>query len=314
MDEHKLDLAQLRAEIPLAGFLEKLGHVPIRRSGGELFYLSMLRDNDTAPSFCVNEKMDLWYDHGLAKGGSIIDLALLLWPELGFRQSMERILEVSGNPVLETKSAGGRQTEMSLKFPSYQILEDRPIGTNHSISAYLRSRGILSQADPFIRELYYSVKTATGEQRKMFAAGWQNEAGGWEVRNEHFKGCLGKKSMSAIPGSPDQLTVFEGMMDFLSWRLEHPGNESSILILNSVAFLAPAIQRAARYRSVSVFFDHDPSGRKATAAFLAQVSYANDRSGIYEGHNDYNEKIQHQLGDARQQRSSDAPCEKIKKR
>lgn len=296
MEENKYDLSKIREETDLVTLLSKLGYQPVKRSAGELFYLSMLRDTDTMPSFCVNEKLGIWYDHGLAKGGNIIDFALSYWPALSFRESIGKLLEVYGNPntlLLKTRPA---QIEIPLKHPSYLIREIRELGGNPAISNYLAQRGISAAAEGFIKEVYYSIKKENGYRKELFAAGWQNDLGGWEVRNSLFKGCLGKKSMSFISADPHKLAVFEGMMDFLSWRTEYPENRASALILNSVSFLKPAIKKASEYPEVDIFFDHDPSGRKSTEEFLKSLAYSKDCAEIYKGFNDYNEKIQHDLG------------------
>ncbi|WP_316847084.1 toprim domain-containing protein [Pedobacter psychrodurus] len=294
MEENRFDLKGIREQTDLVSLLSKLGFEPLKRSGGELFYLSMLRENDTAPSFCVNEKLGLWYDHGLAKGGTVIDFALAYWTGCDFRQAMEKLNEASGSLQLPPPIRPA-QMEIPLRHPSYQIREIRESVGNPAISAYLSQRGILEVAGPFIKEVYYSIKKENGRRMELFAAGWQNDLGGWEVRNSHFKGCLGKKSMRFISGE-SHLAVFEGMMDFLSWKLEHPSDAASVLILNSVAFLKPAMRFAQGYSAVELFFDHDPSGKKASGEFLKNLPWAADRSELYEGFNDYNEKIQHMTG------------------
>ncbi|RZJ69583.1 MAG: hypothetical protein EOO45_13495, partial [Flavobacterium sp.] len=128
-------------------------------------------------------------------------------------------------------------------------------------------------------------------RREMFAAGWQNEQGGWEVRNAYFKGCLGKKAMSFIPGNHERIVLFEGMMDFLTWKKLSPLQDASVLILNSLSFLNPALQRAANYKTIELFFDHDPPGKKATMQVLSELPQAVDQSTRYEGYNDFNEKL-----------------------
>jgi len=60
--------------IPLADFLARLGHKPVRRIGNELWYLAPYRGERT-PSFRVNVAKHLWYDFGLGKGGDIFTLA-----------------------------------------------------------------------------------------------------------------------------------------------------------------------------------------------------------------------------------------------
>ncbi len=61
-------------QIPLADFLARLGHEPVRGSGNELWYRAPYR-NERTPSFRVNVAKQLWYDFGLGKGGDIFTLA-----------------------------------------------------------------------------------------------------------------------------------------------------------------------------------------------------------------------------------------------
>jgi DNA primase len=49
---------------------------PIKIRNVDYWYLSPLRDEKTA-SFKVNRRLNKWYDHGLGKGGNIIDFAIL---------------------------------------------------------------------------------------------------------------------------------------------------------------------------------------------------------------------------------------------
>lgn len=46
------------------------------RSNNDYWYLSPLRDEKDT-SFKVNTKLNVWYDHGLGLGGSLLDLAEL---------------------------------------------------------------------------------------------------------------------------------------------------------------------------------------------------------------------------------------------
>ena len=69
----RTDIENMR-RIPLADFLARLGHKPVRRSGNELWYRAPYR-NECTPSFRVNVAKQLWYDFGLGKGGDIFTLA-----------------------------------------------------------------------------------------------------------------------------------------------------------------------------------------------------------------------------------------------
>lgn len=54
--------------IPLATFMSRLGHEPVRRCGDKLWYKSPLRQEHT-PSFKVETTLNCWYDFGIGKGG-----------------------------------------------------------------------------------------------------------------------------------------------------------------------------------------------------------------------------------------------------
>ena len=62
-------------KIPIAEYLEHEGARPsaVRKAGRELWYQSPLRDEKTA-SFKVDTVKNLWFDHGVGKGGNVIDL------------------------------------------------------------------------------------------------------------------------------------------------------------------------------------------------------------------------------------------------
>ena len=62
--------------IPIDRYLYAQGVKPARaRMGGcELWYSSPLRQGDKIPSFKIDTLKNLWYDHGLGRGGNIIDL------------------------------------------------------------------------------------------------------------------------------------------------------------------------------------------------------------------------------------------------
>ena len=61
-------------QIPLADFLARLGHEPLRMRGNEWWYAAPYRTERT-PSFRANVDKQLWYDFGLGKGGDIFTLA-----------------------------------------------------------------------------------------------------------------------------------------------------------------------------------------------------------------------------------------------
>lgn len=293
MNEPKFDLEEIRNSYTLSTFLHQMGYDPKRYSGGEYFYHSMLREGDRTPSFCVNDKLGLWYDHGIGKGGTLIDLGKALWPGMGFKEVIAKVLTIMGDATWERSHNSSRtvQLEIPLRHPSYIIQEDRPLGGNQQIKAYLESRGIYDINSP-LRELYYSIKPEGKTKMSFAAAGWKNVLGGWEVRSNGFKGCLGRKGINIISGSPNKICLFEGMMDFLSWKAQM-NDQSSAVILNSLSLLPSGISLAKDFPIIDVYFDHDPAGEKAAVTVKEQLPWAVDQSEIYAGYNDFNEQHQH---------------------
>src|SRR3954471_9650630 len=63
-------------EMDMVNYLSVLGHEPSKIRRNDYWYLSPLR-NEKTPSFKVNRRLNRWYDHGLGKGGNLIDFAVL---------------------------------------------------------------------------------------------------------------------------------------------------------------------------------------------------------------------------------------------
>lgn len=298
MNNH-LSAADIKEQVSLIDLLSSLGHEPVRRTGKELLYLSMLRESDTKPSFAVNEGLNVWYDHGSGKGGNIVDFGIAYWPLTTFIDVLHKIQSTVKQEIIpnQPRENTGRQ-RMAVKIPHYQIEEIKPFGTNAAITAYIKERGIEKAAQEKLQEVYYYVEDQKKLRKHFFAAGWPNELGGWEVRNRYFKGCLGHKAHTHIPGNPEKLVIFEGYLDYISWLTEHPENNSTILVLNTLSLLEAAIRKAKAYPEVDLYFDRDKSGHQASLTFIAAIPYAQDRSAIYDGFKDYNDRLKAGLRNA----------------
>ena len=292
MGKQQLKAREIKENFSLADLLTRLGYKPIKRVRNELLYISMLRDSDTKPSFSVNDKQGTWFDFGEGKGGNIIDFALIYWPGLSFKEVLEKIVGSCGNAIPHSPSANNyRRQLLAEKEPNYKILDIKDLGSNATICSYLESRGVRNVAGGRLKEIYYYAEDDDKNRSNFFATGWQNETGAWEIRNAHFKGCLGHKAISFIPRNDKSLTVFEGFFDYLSWLTDNPFADESALVLNSLALLQAGIKKAEDFSNVSIYFDNDAAGRKASLAFKTALPHAFDRSPIYEGYNDYNDKI-----------------------
>lgn len=281
----------IKEQVTVAGLLARLGHQPAKGGGRELLYRSMLRDGDKTPSFSVNDSLGVWYDHGTGKGGNVIDFGLAYWPGLTFSEVLQKLWDVAQQAVpapLSFQPASRRRRAQ--KLPHYQIENIKELGNTRLIGQYLQNRGVLSVAAGRLSEVYYYVDDEKGQRKYFFAAGHQNELGGWEVRNKYFKGCLGKKALTIITGDERRVVLFEGYFDYLSWLYEHPEEKPTVIVLNSLSLLEAAMRMAMNYPAIDCFFDLDKPGRIAARTLLKALPYASDRSATFQGHHDYNDK------------------------
>jgi len=295
-----LSAADIKEQVSLVELLSRLGFEPVRRSGKELLFLSMLRESDTKPSFAVNEQLNVWFDHGSGKGGNIVDFGVAFWPLTAFVDVLHKIKATVQQEIVPNDPIKGNvsRKRMPVKIPHYEVEEVKNIGSNAAIIWYIKERGIGQIAQEKLKEVYYFVEDQKKLKKHFFAAGWQNELGGWEVRNKYFKGCLGHKAITFIPGTADRLLVFEGYLDYLSWLTEHEEANPSVMVLNSLSLLEVGIRRAKDFDTVDLYFDRDDSGYRASLQFISLVPYAKDRSATYDGFKDYNDRLRAGLQNA----------------
>lgn len=287
--EKLLNARDLKEQASIFDLLGRLGFDPVKKYGKEYMYRSMLRDGDHTPSFSVDDRIGAWYDHGSGKGGNIIDFGLAYWPELNFNEVVEKIQTACNIQPDSVKR--DHRPRLPVKVRNYSVQQTKAIGTHPAISNYLRERGVFNVASGKLREVYYTIEDDRGIKKPYFAAGWQNEAGSWEVRNKYFKGCLGSKAITFVSGNPKHVILFEGYLNYLSWLADHRNADHSIIVLNTLSLLSQGIERAKQFSEVDIFFDRDTSGFQASRDFIKALPYASDRSSAFEGFNDYNDKL-----------------------
>ncbi|BFK96043.1 toprim domain-containing protein [Alistipes onderdonkii] len=283
--------------LPIRAYLAQRGLHPAKDNPHYGLYLSPLREERT-PSFKVDYMQNLWYDFGLGVDGSIIDLVMQL-EQCDFTQAV-RLL---GGGV-KTAISAPASTSALPTAPALRILSDMPL-RHPALVGYLSSRGIgLEIASAHCREVHYAVGG-----RKYFAVGFRNDAGGWELRSERFKGCASPKQTTTIDNRSDTAVAFEGFMDFLSYLSMKPDGWPHLdaTVLNSVANLPKAIPFLERHSTIQAFFDNDDAGRKVTIELkrLCPKSTVINRSYLYQEHKDLNEYWQ-----AKQSRPHIAPKHK----
>ena len=273
-------------QIPLADFLARLGHEPVRRSGNELWYIAPYRGERT-PSFRVNVAKQLWYDFGLGKGGDIFTLAGEFAQSVDFKEQA-RFIAKAANMVVDRSEKPTYQPKPA--EPAFEGVEAVPL-LRSPLTDYLAERGIpYAVASHHCFRLNYGVRG-----KRYFAIGFPNMAGGYEVRSRHFKGCIPPKDVSLVKlenTAADMCSVFEGFMDFLSAATL--GLETGdCLVLNSVSNVEKAMKYLDGYGRIDCYFDRDEAGRRTLDVLgKRHGGRACDRSALYDGCKDLNEYLQ----------------------
>lgn len=263
--------------IPLATFMSRLGHEPVRRCGDKLWYKSPLRQEHT-PSFKVETTLNCWYDFGLGRGGNIIDLAAEIYRSTDLRYLMRCIADSCPVPSVQTVASSYPQRHSA---PSMERFEVVPL-EHRALVAYLQERGIPAHiAKAKCKEVHYS---ANG--RFYFAVAFENVSGGWELRNRYFKGCRGRKDISYLPWARDgpsiECAVFEGFIDYLSALTLGIISGADAIILNSVVNVNKAVPYLKGYTAINCYLDNDSAGQTALTELTAIYgSTVIDRSSPY---------------------------------
>jgi 5S rRNA maturation endonuclease (ribonuclease M5) len=175
---------------------------------------------------------------------------------------------------------------------------------NPYLIAYLEGRGINPDiAAQYVQEVYFRLPQ---KQTCLFAIGWPSGQG-FDCRVEKgdfsFKGFVGQgKDIACInmdKETSENIAVFEGWMDFLSFLTQknitdfkHPA-----IIMFSVSQRKKALAKIKQQKAkrLFLFLDNDDSGKDCANFFTVALTpemQVIDRSGLYQGFNDYNERVQ----------------------
>jgi hypothetical protein len=165
----------------------------------------------------------------------------------------------------------------------------RPINSPALIQ-YLRDRKIpLIIAQKYLKEAHYT----TGQERRYFALAFQNDHGGFALRNKFWKRSNSPAYFTTIPGkSTNQINIFEGVFDFLSalvfFNTDTP--KFDCLVLISTSHLNNALSLFQVYQRVNLFLDNDKTAYQCAAKVLAAHQNVVDYAfKIYPEYNDFND-------------------------
>ena len=271
--------------IPIADYLSVLGCQPSAIRSHDYWYHSPFR-LEKNPSFKVNTKLNVWYDHGIGEGGTIIDLGVKLH-QCTVHEFMIKLSNsnLANGFSLHQKSL--RPAENKLEVVSIKEL------VAPELIDYINRRGIeRSIAIEYCKEVDFKIGP------KIYSAvGFQNISGGYELRNSWFKGSSSPKDISVIDNHSHKVCVQEGFMDFLSAiQIDDRGmrdfcKDSDFLVLNSLSMLNKSLPILDAHEHVILFLDNDEAGKKAKESLTLKGVAFQDASLIYSSFKDVNEYL-----------------------
>ena len=266
--------------IKLEEVLVSLGHHPTKQNEKEAWYLNPF-STETQASFKLNKRNNVWYLHSEGIGGNNIDFMkkylntsikeVLAWAEQQNFSSFQH--QSNSNPKQEALAN------------NYTIIEVKDI-QHQALLEYLKSRKVENQLE-FLKEIHYRMN-----DKNYFGIGFKNDSGGYEIRNKYSKICLGKKDVSMIKNGSENLKIFEGFFDFLSFKNIEKSlsdEKSDYIILNSVSMISKIKSLLENHKNIGLYFDNDEAGNRAVETLKKEFENVEDDRILYKDFKDLND-------------------------
>ena len=276
--------------IKLEEVLVSLGHHPTKQNEKEAWYRNPFATENQA-SFKLDKRNNIWYLHSEGIGGNNIDFM-----KKYLKSSVKEVLEWTEKQNFSSFQQQNVIHSINSK-PNYQITEIKKL-QNENLKNYLHQRGLSASIYSLLKEVHFTI----GE-KNLYAIGFENLSGGWELRNIFYKGSLLKKDISVInlyneSQSQNQneigkkIAVFEGFMDALSFVEMKPFFKGDVLVMNSISLLNKAKEYLKHYSEIHLFLDNDKAGKICKNEILKSFPEAKNHSEIYALHKDLNDYLQ----------------------
>ena len=137
-------------------------------------------------------------------------------------------------------------------------------------------------------------------EKNLYAIGFENLSGGWELRNSFYKGSLLMKDISILNFNNEsqnqnetgkRIAIFEGFIDALSFVEMKPFYNGYLLVMNSISLLNKTKDHLKNYSEIHLFLDNDKAGETCKNEILKSFPEAKDHSEIYALHKDLNDYL-----------------------
>ena len=270
-----MNCKQANENISIKEVMESFSLFPSKEHPKTAYYYAINRQERT-PSLLVNYVKNIAFDFGT---GMMYDNFSIV--KAIKRCSLSDALEYLSRFDFSYKKQS--VTETITAENTNQILEVKEV-SHPALLDYLKSRKLESQKSE-LSEVHYRIN-----DKRYFGLGFKNDSGGYEIRSSFSKICLGKKDITTIKNNSENLKVFEGFTDYLSFKiLAQEKTPSDYLILNSVAMVHKTSGIFGNYKSVEMYLDNDRAGEQCRDSILKIFPEADDRSNEYFRHQDLND-------------------------
>lgn len=267
-------------KISIVDYLQRYYRAPALVRGDEYWYPSPFRQ-EAKPSFRVQSTQNRWYDFGSGEHGDIIDLVR----KINGCNFSRAVYILTGDSQKNLKPLDS-PLPPSLPKKTMEITKTGDL-ENINLMKYMKSRGIpINIARTYCKEVHYTIG-----DRSYYAVGFQNDLGGWELRNPSFKGCLGNKNPTLISLQSSKVALFEGFIDFLSWVADKGVPSCDAIVLNSVNVLPKILPSLSKYKDIECYLDNDEAGKNAYQKIKSMHPQAIDKTDMYGEAKDYNEYL-----------------------
>ena len=273
-----MNCKQANIQISIRNVLESFSLFPSKDNSKTAFYFAFDREEKT-PSLFVNFVKNIAFDFGTGKKYDIVSLVQ------GIKLcSVSEALEYLSQFDFSFQQQICNITKDESKYEILSISEVK----HNALIQYLKERRIENNIH-LLKEIHYKISN-----KKYFGIGFKNDANGYEVRNKYSKICIGRKDITTIKNKSNNLRIFEGFMDYLSFiqmkkTLEE--QQSDYVILNSVSMIFKLEKIIENYEKIELYFDNDEAGNRATNEVKQLNPYVEDNRILYQNYKDLNDFI-----------------------
>lgn len=271
-----MNCKQANIQISIRRVLESFSLFPSKDNSKVAFYFAFDREEKT-PSLFVNFINNVAFDFGTGKKYDVVSLVQ------GIKQcSVSQALEYLSQFDFSFQQQICNITKNESKYEILSISEVK----HNALIQYLKERRIENNIH-LLKEIHYKISN-----KKYFGIGFKNDANGYEVRNKYSKICIGRKDITTIKNNSNCLRIFEGFMDYLSFKQMEKflkKESSDYVILNSVTMIFKLEKIIKSYEKIELYFDNDEAGNKATNEVKQLNPYVEDNRILYQNYKDLND-------------------------